>query len=177
MKNFLPAALVTTLFSCSTKDLPAVKTADKVDIQRFMGKWYVIANIPTFLEKGAHNASETYTWNEKENRIDVNFEFNKDKADGEKKAYPQKAFIYNKETKAEWRIQFFWPLKFAYLIMEVAPDYSYTVIGVPDRDHVWIMARKPVLEVETYQRLIQSIKAQHFDISKIEKVPQTTPQN
>ena len=172
MKNFIPAALITTLFSCSTKDLPAVKTADKVDIQRFMGKWYVIANIPTFIEKNAHNATETYTWNEKENRIDVDFEFNKDKPDGEKKSYPQKAFIYNKETNAEWRIQFFWPLKFAYLIMDVAPDYSYTVIGVPDRGHVWIMARKPVIEESDYKKLIQSIKAQHFDISKIEKVPQ-----
>lgn len=176
MKNFIPAFLLTTLFSCSSK-LPEVKTAENVDIQRFMGKWYVIANIPTFIEKNAHNATETYTWNEKEERIDVDFFFNKDKADGEKKSYPQKAWVHNKKTNSEWRIQFFWPVKFAYLIMDVAPDYSYTVIGVPDRDHVWIMARKPVLEDGVYQKLIQSIQAQQFDISKIEKVPQDSSKN
>ena len=41
-----------------------MKTVDQVDIDRFMGPWYVIANIPTFLEKGAHNAVETYSLND-----------------------------------------------------------------------------------------------------------------
>lgn len=172
MKTLLQTLLISSLFACSTKDLPAVKTADKVDLERFMGKWYVIANIPTFIEKKAHNATETYTWNEKENRIDVDFEFNKESFDGDKKSYPQKAFVYNEKTKAEWRIQFFWPLKFAYLIMSVAPDYSHTVIGVPDRDHVWIMARTPTMSEETYQKLVSEIKEQHFDVSKLERVPQ-----
>lgn len=171
MKTLFKTALFSTLFACTTNQTP-VKTAEKVDIQRFMGKWYVIANIPTFIEKGAHNATETYTWNEKENRIDVDFEFNADSFEGEKKSYPQKAFIYNKETNAEWRIQFFWPLKFAYLIMDVAQDYSYTVIGVPDRGHVWIMARTPSMPEETYQKLVADIKAQNFDVSELKKVPQ-----
>lgn len=172
MKTLFKTLLLSSLFSCAGTDLPKVKTADKVDIQRFMGKWYVIANIPTFIEKGAHNATETYTWNEKENRIDVDFEFNEDSFEGEKKSYPQKAFIHDQESKSECAIQIFWPLKFAYLIMDVAPDYSTTIIGVPDRDHVWIMARTPKISEETYQTLVQKIKDQHFEIKDLQKVPQ-----
>ena len=37
-----------------------MKTVEFVDLERFMGDWYVIANIPTFIEKGATNAIESY---------------------------------------------------------------------------------------------------------------------
>ncbi len=160
------------LTSCSNSPKPAVRTVPKVDIQKFMGKWYVIANIPTFIEKGAHNAVETYTWNEKENRIDVNFEFRKNSFEGEKKNYPQKAFIHDKTSNAEWRIQMFWPLKFPYLVMDLATDYSYTVVGVPNRSYVWIMARTPTLPEATYQDILKRIEAQHYDTTLIQKVPQ-----
>ena len=172
MQKIINTLFIAGLFSCSTKDLPSVRTAEKVDIQKFMGKWYVIASVPTFIEKNAHNATETYTWNEKENRIDVDFKFNKAKPDGEEKSYPQKAFIYNEKTNAEWRIQLIWPLKFAYLIMDVAPDYSYTVIGVPNRGHVWIMARTPTMDTPTYEKIVEGIKQQHFDVKELQKVPQ-----
>ncbi len=158
------------LMSCSSK-LPPLKKVPSVDINRFMGKWYVIANIPTFIEKGAHNAVETYTWNEKENRIDVYFTFNKNSFEGEKKEYTQKAFVFDKSGN-EWRIQFFWPLKFPYLILDLDQNYTYTVIGVPNRDYVWIMAKTPTLSDSVYEEIIQKLKAQHFDVKLIQKVPQ-----
>lgn len=162
--------IMMTIFSCASNHPPLKKTS-QVDIKRFMGDWYVIANIPTFIEKGAHNAVETYTWNEKENRIDVVFTFNKDSFDGEKKTYTQKAFVHDPSGN-EWRIQFFWPLKFPYLILDVAPDYSYTVIGVPNRSYVWIMARQKTMDQKVYERIITELKNQKYDVSKIERVPQ-----
>jgi hypothetical protein len=60
-------------------------------------------------EKGAYNATETYTWNEEAQRIDIDFHFNKDSFDGPQKSIPQKAFVYNENTKAEWRVQSIWP--------------------------------------------------------------------
>jgi len=139
-----------------------------------MGKWYVIANIPTFIEKGAHNAIETYTWNEKENRIDVSFKFNQDSFDGKEKSYPQKAFIYDTKTNAEWRIQPFWPLKFSYLVIDLAQDYSYTVIAVPNRNYVWIMARTPTMPEATYQSILEKLRQMSFDLKLLQKVPQKT---
>jgi apolipoprotein D and lipocalin family protein len=169
MKKLINLSLLCFLSSCSS--LPELKTVEKVDIPQFMGTWFVISNIPTFIEKNAYNAIEKYTWNEKEDRIDVDFSFNKGSFTGEKKEYPQKAFIYNKKTNAEWRIQPFWPLKFAYLVVDVAPDYSWTIIGVPNREHVWIMARTPTLPQETYDMLVAKVKENLFDVSKLEKVP------
>jgi len=158
------------IFSCSTTT-PPLKKVPQVDIGRFMGQWYVIANIPTFIEKDAYNALETYTWNEKDNRIDVLFTFNKGSFQGEKKSYTQKAFVHDKSGN-EWRIQFFWPLKFPYLIIDLAEDYSYTVIGVPNRSYVWIMAKSPKMDEAIYNGIIERLKNQKYDVNKILKVPQ-----
>jgi apolipoprotein D and lipocalin family protein len=149
-----------------------LRTVAHVDLQKFMGDWYVIANIPTFVEEGAVNAIEGYHWNESEKRIDVDYRHNKDSPQGELKKAPQKAWVYNENTNAEWRVQPWWPFKFAYLIIDLAPDYSYTVVGVPSRKYVWIMARKPSLPEATYNKLVEGIKAQGYDISKLRKVPQ-----
>jgi apolipoprotein D and lipocalin family protein len=166
MKNVI-LFLLLVLVSCTTK-APPLKKVESVDIKRFMGTWYVIANIPTIIEVGGKNAFETYTWNEKENRIDVDFRL---EVDGEKKHYTQKAWVHDPSGN-EWRIQFLWPFKFAYLILDLAPDYSYTVIGVPNRDYVWIMAREKTIPDATYQEIIKRLETQGYEISKILKVPQ-----
>jgi apolipoprotein D and lipocalin family protein len=170
-----PSTLLLLLLSaCTTNHTSPVKTVDYVDISRFMVKWYVIANIPTFIEKGAYNAIETYTWNKEENRIDVSFKFNQDSFDGKEKSYPQKAFIHNHKSNSEWRIQPFWPLKFSYLITDLAPDYSYTVVAVPNRKNVWIMARTPTLPESLYQKILDNLRSQSFDLKELQKVPQQT---
>lgn len=157
------------------KEFGPLKTVDHVDLQKFMGPWYVIANIPTFIEKGANNAVETYTWNAKENRVDVDFRFNADSPTGKLKTYPQKAFIYNTVTNAEWRIQMVWPLKFAYLVIGLDTNYQYTVIGVPSRNYVWIMARTPHMDEALLTQIIANLKNVGYDTSKIERVPQVWP--
>jgi apolipoprotein D and lipocalin family protein len=157
------------------KDLPEQKTVEHIELPRFMGRWYVIASIPTRFEKGAFNATETYTWNEKKQQIDIDFRFNQDSATGPEKKIPQRAFIYNEESKAEWRVQPFWPLKFAYLIVGIANDYSDTVIGVPDRGNVWIMARTPKIDETRYAQLVSQIQNLGYDIGELKKVPQIWP--
>ena len=165
-------ALIGCASSNVEKEFGPLKAVEKVDLPKYLGTWYVIANIPTFLEKGAVNATEIYTWNEKENRIDVQFHFNQDTADGKLKEYTQKAFIYDEASKAEWRIQPFWPLKLAYLIIDIAPDYSYTIVGVPNRNYVWIMARTKKMDEALYQSLVQKLAQVGYDTALLQKVPQ-----
>ncbi|MBY0555335.1 lipocalin family protein [bacterium] len=106
-----------------------------------MGNWYVLAGRFTFLEKNVHNGLEKYTWNEKENRIDIDFTYNQGSLTGNQKSLPQKGWIENKETNAHWKVSPLWPFKFDYLVIELAADYSWTAIGVPSQNYLWIMAR------------------------------------
>ena len=172
--KFLMTILVLLAMGCANmKHSDDLRTVSQVDLPRFMGKWYVIASIPTFLEKGAHNAVEIYTWNEKEKRIDIDFTFHKNSPTGDLKSVPQKGFVYNPTTNAEWRVRPFWPLKFAYLILDLDAGYSHTIVGVPDRAHVWIMARTPSIPDELYQSLTKKIGDWGFDLKELRKVPQS----
>ncbi len=83
MKKVCLIYLFFSLTNCSANTMNKLQTVDYVDLNRFMGDWYVIANIPTWLEKGAHNALEQYYWNE-DGYIDVTFSFNKDSFSGKK---------------------------------------------------------------------------------------------
>ena len=135
-----------------------------------MGDWYVIANIPTWIEKGAHNALEQYFWNDK-GYIDVVFSFNQDSFSGVSKKLTQKAFVYNKMTNAEWRIQPFWPLKLPYIVIDLDEEYTYTVIGYPSRKILWIMSRSKSLNEQTLNKIYEKLEAQGYDTSLIEKEP------
>jgi apolipoprotein D and lipocalin family protein len=142
-----------------------------VDLKKFMGDWYVIAHIPTFIETQAYNAVESYQL-DPDGTIATTFKFNKGSLDGPLKTYNPRGFVYNRETNAEWRMQFVWPFKAAFLITSLADDYQTTIIGVPDRKYVWIMARTKTISPETYAEMVKKLENSGHDISKLRRVPQ-----
>ncbi len=148
-----------------------MKTVDYVDLERFMGAWYVIANIPTFLEKGAHNAVETYELDE-DGSIRTTFTFRKDGFDGDLKEYNPRGFVRDTETNATWGMRFVWPIKADYRIVYLDDDYSQTVIARQKRDFIWIMARTPTISDDDYQRLVEFAGSIGYDTAKIQRVPQ-----
>jgi len=148
-----------------------MKTVDYVDLERFMGDWYVIGNIPTFVEKGAHNAVESYAMND-DGTIDTTFVFRADAFDGPEKRYNPRGFILDKKTNALWGMRFIWPLKSDYRIVYLDEDYSQTIIARQKRDFIWIMARTPTISEQDYDRLTEFAASIGYDTSKIERVPQ-----
>ena len=162
------AITITLLTGCSSQ--PPMATVDKVDLQRFMGDWYVIANIPTFLEQGAHNPVESYALNA-DGTIATTFTFNADSFEGEKKIYHPKGFVRNTGSNAEWGMQFIWPVKADYRIVYLDDDYQYTVIGRNSRDYVWIMARNAQIPDQTYAELRDFVIDLGYDPELLQKAP------
>ncbi len=158
---------------CSTfsTNEDSMKTVAHVDIQKFMGNWYVLSGRFTMLEKEVHNALEVYTWNEKEERIDIGFTYNKGSLTGDIKSIPQKGWIQNKTSNAYWKVSPLWPLKFDYLIVALADDYSWTAIGVPDQKFLWIMARDTKNPEATINAANEKLTAAGYDIKNQVLVP------
>jgi len=150
--------------------MPPIETVNYVDINRFMGDWYVIANIPTFIEKEAYNAVESYRLADNGN-IETTFRFNKGGYDGDVKVYRPKGFIRDKTSNAVWDMQFIWPFKAEYRIIYLDEEYFVTVIGRTKRDYVWIMARKPSISDSTYRQLLKFLQDQGYDPQMVQKVP------
>ena len=154
---------------------PLLKKVKSVDLARFMGDWYVIASIPVFVEKYATNAVERYTMND-DGTIAITYTFNESQPGGEKKEFTAKAWVVDTASNAEWKVQFFWPIRFPFYVMELADDYSYVVVGVPNRSYIWIMARTPSLSEATYDSLLTRIDAEGFNTGDIKLVPQSWPE-
>jgi apolipoprotein D and lipocalin family protein len=148
-----------------------IRTVQHVDLERFMGDWYVIANIPTFIEKGAHNAVESYRLDD-DGSIATTFTFRQDSFDGKQKSYHPRGFVEDTTSNAIWGMRFIWPFKGDYRIVYLDDDYTLTVIGRQKRDYVWIMARSPSIPDADYQRMLELLDGEGYDTSKVQKVPQ-----
>ena len=159
---------VMILSGCQT--MPPIQTVERVDIERFMGDWYVIAHIPASIEKQAYNAVESYSLNE-DGTIQTTYTFNKGGPDGPQKKYHPKGFVREGSANAVWGMQFIWPFKAEYRIIYLNEDYTQTVIGRTQRDYLWIMARSPSIPEDDYQRILDFVKSQGYDVGAIRKVP------
>jgi len=164
-------ALLTAACATPSDNRPPLALASHVDLPRFMGDWYVIASIPTVFEKAVHNARDTYELNS-DGTIATTFTFNAGADDGPVRRISSTGHVLDPESNAVWGQQYIWPFKADYRISYVSPGYDVTVIARAKRDHVWIMARSPVLPDAELARLTAFVAAQGYDVSKLERVPQ-----
>jgi apolipoprotein D and lipocalin family protein len=175
IRTIIAMSLLSLLGACRSSH-PPISTEAKVDVERFMGDWYVIANIPTSLERGAHNAVESYQL-DADGSIATTFTFRDQAFDGKVKRYCPRGFVRDDPSNALWHMQFIWPIKADYRIVHVSPDYQRTIIGRQKRDNVWIMARTPQISAAEFQELSDRVAREGYDISKLEHVPQQWPES
>jgi apolipoprotein D and lipocalin family protein len=167
--------LLALLGACRSSH-PPISTAPAVDLSRFMGDWYVIANIPTRIERGAHNAIESYRL-DADGSIPTTFTFRDGAFDAALKRYCPRGFVPDARNKAVWDMQFVWPIKADYRIVYVSDDYQHTIVGREKRDHVWIMARTPQIPEADFEALAGRVAREGYDPSKLVRVPQRWPES
>ncbi len=165
------ALAVVSLPACQTRSYPPLQRTPSVDIPRFMGDWYVIACIPSIIERHEFNAVESYHL-DPAGRILTVFTFNRGSFQGPLKRYTPVGFVAAGTHGTVWGMRFVWPIKADYRVMYVAADYSETVIGREKRDYAWIMARSPTIPDSEYQRLRAMLDIQGYDTTLLRKVPQ-----
>ncbi len=141
-----------------------------LDLERFMGDWYVIAHIPTSTEEDAFEAVETYALRD-DGTIDVRFRFCEGALDGPAREVTMSGWVADPATNAEWRVRPFWPLRLGYQILELDPDYGVTVVGHPSGRYAWIMARRPELAEERVAAITDRLAERGFETERLRRVP------
>ena len=173
MKRGLAAlALAALLPACAS--YPPLPTVENVDLPRFMGDWYVIAHIPASSEAEAHNGVESYVL-EEDGDIATTYAFRDGGFDGPIEVMEPNAVVWDGETNATWGMQFFWPLRFEYLITYLDADYTTTIIGRTARDYAWVMTRSPEISDARYAELRGELERQGYDVAKLRRVPHRWP--
>lgn len=174
-QRFTLISILVLLAGCAIaarKRAPPLRTVAHVDLPRYMGHWRVIAEIPYFAERGAVDSVESYSLLP-DGTVHNWFTCRKESFDAPLNKITAHAYVVNKQTNAEWRVKFLGGLISAsYLILDLDPDYQWTVVGHPSHNYGWIMAREKTLPEATYQAILQRLAAQGYDVSRFQKVPQ-----
>lgn len=169
MARFGVLALTVMAFGCAGAGSP-LPTVPRVELERFMGPWYVIAHIPAGAEKNAYDGIETYRLAE-DGSIETTYVFREGGHDGPEKRLTPRGFVRDRSTNATWGMQFVWPFRLEYLIAHVDADYQETIVARSARDYVWIMARRPDLAEADYIRLVDRVAALGYDLDRLRRVP------
>ena len=155
---------------CASNDAP-LPTPENVNIDQFMGRWYVHGYTPIIVDKNAHNAIEHYRLDENE-KIQTTYQFRDGGFDGELKTHTPVGWVdEDVESNAEWRMQFIWPFSADYIILHVDADYSETIVAHPSRKYAWIMLRGDSVSDSDYQRLLAKLKTAGYDTNVVQKLP------
>ena len=143
-KRLLPALMASIFAAGCAHTPPTITPVASVDLQRFMGDWYVIANIPSFPEREAYNAVESYELKD-DGRIMTTFRFRKGSFDAPVKVMHPVGRVIPGTRSAVWDMQVFWPIKAEFVIVGLNDDYSQTISGRGKRDDAGVMARTPTI--------------------------------
>lgn len=147
----------------------------EVDLSSFMGRWWVIANIPYFAERGKVASSDNYSLRE-DGGIDVVYAYKKSFDETEERTLGASAQPIPGSGGAHWKQRFFWILSVELQILEVDPEYQWALIGNPKRSLAWVFAREPVMSDQDYARIVERLRPHGYDPAELKRVPQVPGQ-
>ncbi len=142
-----------------------LEVVPRVELERYLGKWYEIAHLPFRFEDGCTDITATYSLSG-DGRVTV---LNECIKDGKPKKARGKAKVVDKATGAKLKVTFFWPFSADYWIINLGKDYEYSVVGTPDRRYLWILSRTPQMDDGLYSQLLGLAQSKGFDINSIIK--------
>lgn len=153
----------------------ALTLAPSVDLDRYMGRWYVIGFIPYAFENGEVGAYYEFK-KTGDDKIDFRYYGRRHDFDHEYRARKGEAYVVKNTHGAQWRVTYTWPIYTTFPILYVDPDYSVSLIGYPGRTLGWVLSRKPQMDNAEYQALLARFAAQGYDVSEFRRVAQTPEQ-
>ena len=159
--------IVLFIMSMSTVKAQSLNTVPNVDLEKYSGKWYEIASYPQIFQKGCNCTTAEYTLSDK-GLVIVENRCNKGSVDGKPAYIKGKAFVQKNSGNAKLKVQFFWPLRGKYWIIDLADDYSYAVVSHPSRKYLWILSRTPQMNEEVYDQILLRLKENGFDLAKLQ---------
>ena len=140
-----------------------LETVAKVELDKYLGKWYEIAHLPAGFQNGCNQTTATYTLLDNGN-VSV---LNECLKNGKYKKAKGTAKVVDKLTGAKLKVTFFWPFYGDYWIIKLGENYDYAVVGTPNRKYLWILSRTPKMDQRLYSELIGFAKFKGFNTNNL----------
>lgn len=141
-----------------------------VDLERYAGRWYEIARLPNrFQRRCESDVLATYTRRDN-GKITVVNECRRE--DGTSQAITGTAW-QPEPPQGRLKVRFFWPFAGDYYIIDLHPEYRWALVGEPQRDYLWVLAREPHMEDDTLTHILETAAGHGFQIGKIIRTKHT----
>jgi apolipoprotein D and lipocalin family protein len=165
------ASAMLTASGCAAQRGGGVQTVDAVDVDRYAGTWFEIARFPNrFQDECIGGVTATYALRS-DGGLDV---INRCQTSNGATEARGVARIADAETRARLQVRFapavlsFLPFVWGdYWILGLGHDYSWAVVGSPDREYLWILARTPVLDWERYTLALATATGNGFAVGRL----------
>ena len=158
---FVILCVVMSLSACT--GMPEkVEPVDNFELDRYLGTWYEIARLDHSFERGLTNVTAEYSLRDDGGVKVVNRGY--DPEAGEWKEADGKAYFVEDQNTGYLKVSFFGPFYGSYVIADLdQEDYQYALVSGSDTSYLWILARKPYLEVSVTQWLEEKAAFLGFD--------------
>jgi apolipoprotein D and lipocalin family protein len=161
--RFLSCAFALCAAFAQADPLP-VQSVDRVDLARYVGKWYEIAAFPMFFQRQCvGDTTAEYALRSDGDIAVVNrcrTETGFDEAVG-------KAWVVDGTGNAQLKVSFFWPFRADYWVVGLDRDYRWAVVGNPNRKYLWVLARTPRLPRDQLDDALRAAASQGFDLGQL----------
>ena len=178
LRAALVLSMIAAIAACATlpketaMSRPAIAT---LDLPRFMGRWWVIANIPYFAERGKVASSDNYSLRG-DGGIDVVYAYRKSFDEPTERTLTASARPLAGSGGAHWKQRFFGVFSVQLQVLEVDPEYRWALIGNPKRSLAWVFAREPQMDAATYAELVERLRPHGYDPAELLRIPQSAAQ-
>lgn len=170
----LSIALLGWLLSgCAGMDAKGdLTTVAFVDLGRYAGTWYEIARLPMWFQRHCVDSKAVYTVRP-DGRVGVHNECVTDR--GELDIADGVATVVDTNTNARLMVVFDnWFARLVgssregnYWVLDLDPEYRTAVVGTPDRRYLWILARVPRMDDDSYQQLVHLARRFGYPVERL----------
>ena len=136
------------------------------DLNRYLGKWYEVARYDHAFERGLVGTTAEYSLLD-DGKIKVLNSGYINTLDGTYQQSVGKAKPNRNGKAGQLRVSFFGPFYSDYYILDLAPDYSYSVVGSSSPKYLWILSRTPHLNPKVQSEILTNLQQRGYDTQKL----------
>ena len=153
-----------------------VRTVPAVNLDRYAGDWFEVARFPNRFQRDCIGEVRARYTRRPDGRIDV---LNQCRTASGQKEASGVARVVDERTFAQLKVRFapaalsFLPFVWGdYWIIGLADDYTWAVVGSPDREYLWILARAARLDEQSAAAARKAAAANGFDVARLVQTQQ-----
>jgi apolipoprotein D and lipocalin family protein len=148
-----------------------------LDVPRYMGTWFEIAKYPNWFQKKC--VADTWAEYQPQPSGTVRVTNRCRKESGEMEEAIGEARQIGPATSPKLEVRFApaWlsllPFVWGdYWVIDLDANYQLAAVSEPKREYLWVLSRTPTVSADAYQALLARLKAQGFDLNRLEPTRQ-----